>query len=69
MDPSAPEFQPVTRRAPSFRERARLGRISSGSMRISVPRPEQVGQAPKGLLKENIRGASSSMLMPQSGQA
>ena len=39
MDPSAPEFQPVTRRAPSFRERSRLGRISSGSMRISVCRP------------------------------
>ena len=55
--------------APWRRERLLSGKRMSGLIFISVPRPEQVGQAPKGLLKENIRGASSSMLMPQSGQA
>ena len=45
------------------------GSTSSGGMVRVTPRPEQAGQAPKGELKENIRGASSSMLMPQSGQA
>ena len=29
----------------------------------------QVGQAPKGLLNENIRGVNSSMDTPQSSQA
>ena len=33
-----------------------------------TPRPEQVGHAPMGLLKENILGASSSIEMSWSGQ-
>ena len=34
-----------------------------------MPSPAHVGHAPKGLLKEKERGESSSMEMPQSGQA
>ncbi len=55
--------------APSRMDKAGLGMTSWGSAFIWLPRPVQVGQAPKGLLKENIRGASSSMEMPQSSQA
>ena len=33
------------------------------------PRPVQLGQAPAGLLKENILGSNSVRLMPQSSQA
>ena len=62
-------FQPEAVMAPSRMDRSRLGMISSGSIFIWDPRPMQVGQAPKGLLKENIRGVSSSMDMPQSSQA
>ncbi len=45
------------------------GSPAGGSAFIWLPSPVQVGQAPKGLLKENIRGESSSMEMPQSSQA
>ena len=55
--------------APAFSERLPSGTMSAGSTFIRVPSPEQAGQAPNGLLKENSRGVSSSMLMPQSGQA
>ena len=53
---------------------SRMDLLSSGTMRDGsafscTPRPVQVGQAPKGLLKENNRGVSSSMEMPQSSQA
>ncbi len=41
----------------------------SGSISILKPRPAQAGQAPYGLLNENIRGVISSKLTPQSGQA
>ena len=61
--------QPETAMAPSRMDKAGLGMTSWGSAFIWLPRPVQVGQAPKGLLKENIRGASSSMEMPQSSQA
>ena len=62
-------FQPLAWMAPSRMERDLSGTISSGSTFSWLPRPVQVGQAPKGLLKENIRGVSSSMEMPQSSQA
>ena len=45
------------------------GTMSAGSTVRRLPRPVQTGQAPKGLLNENIRGASSSMDTPQSSQA
>ena len=45
------------------------GMISSGSASSRVPRPVQIGHAPKGLLNENIRGLSSGILTPQSSQA
>ena len=62
-------FQPEAVMAPSRMDRDLLGMMSSGSTFIWAPRPVQVGQAPKGLLKENIRGVSSSMDTPQSSQA
>src|SRR5699024_12371050 len=34
-----------------------------------MPKPSQVGQAPAGLLNENIRGSSSGKEYPQCGQA
>ena len=61
--------QPVTDIAPSFRESFGSGTTSSSSTVSLKPRPEHSGHAPNGLLKENILGVSSSMLMPQSGQA
>ena len=42
--------------APSRRESSGLGTTSSASKYMRVPRPVQSGQAPWGLLKENIRG-------------
>ena len=62
-------FQPEAVMAPSRMDSFLLGMIRSGSTFSWEPRPVQVGQAPKGLLKENIRGESSSMEMPQSSQA
>ncbi|MNO80328.1 hypothetical protein D3C76_715340 [compost metagenome] len=41
----------------------------SGSTTIFIPSPSHSVQAPNGLLKENIRGANSSILKPQIGQA
>ena len=63
------EFHPLATTAPSKMDRFSSGIISAGSAFSCIPRPMQVGQAPKGLLKENIRGVSSSMEMPQSSQA
>jgi hypothetical protein len=45
------------------------GITSSGSKNSVIPRPSQAGQAPKGLLKENRRGSTSSMVKPETGQA
>ncbi|MNV90576.1 hypothetical protein D3C71_1849740 [compost metagenome] len=45
------------------------GIILSGSIFKSSPNPVQSGHAPKGLLKENILGVNSSILIPQSGHA
>lgn len=61
--------QPLTEIAPFASERLSSGTTSAGSIFIIVPRPEHVGHAPNGLLKENMRGVSSSRLTPQSGQA
>ena len=47
--------------APSARLRSGSGTTSSGSTSLRVPRPVQAGHAPKGELKENERGSSSSM--------
>ena len=41
----------------------------SGSMLCTKPSPLHSGQAPRGLLNENILGSSSSMLTPCSGHA
>ena len=62
-------LQPEAVMAPSMMDRFLLGMMRSGSIFIWLPRPVQVGQAPKGLLKENMRGVSSSMETPQSSQA
>ena len=62
-------FHPEAVIAPSRMDRFLLGMMRSGSTFSWLPRPVQVGQAPKGLLKENIRGVSSSMDTPQSSQA
>ena len=63
------EFHPEAWMAPPRMDFVLSGMIRSGSTRFWLPRPMQVGQAPKGLLKENIRGVSSSREMPQSSQA
>ncbi len=50
---------------------ARLLFISStraGSISRFSPRPSHSGQAPNGLLKENMRGLNSGRLKPHSGQ-
>ena len=46
-----------------------LGTTSSGSIFCSEPSPLQVGQAPKGLLKEKSRGSTSGIVKPDTGQA
>ena len=63
------DAQPVAVMAPSRMDLDSSGTISAGSAFSCTPRPVQVGQAPKGLLKENSRGVSSSMEIPQSSQA
>ena len=45
------------------------GTTSSSSNSMWLPRPVQTGQAPYGLLNENMRGVISGRLMPQSTQA
>ncbi len=61
--------QPAAFRPPRLMERDGSGKIRSGSIFMNTPRPAHLGQAPNGLLNENMRGVSSSMLMPCSGQA
>src|SRR5512139_3670178 len=55
--------------APCDSDKSSLGTMSSGSKYIEVPKPLQVGQAPCGLLKENIRGLSSGYEIPHTTQA
>ena len=62
-------FQPLAEMAPSSRDLLPSCTMRAGSAFSWLPSPMQVGQAPKGLLKENMRGVSSSMEMPQSSQA
>ena len=64
MVPLSPMYQPLALMAPSRIERFLLGITMSGSTFMNVPSPVQVGQAPMGLLKENIRGSSSPMDTP-----
>ena len=54
---------------PSYKVLFLSGIIKSSSIFIKYPIPVQVGQAPIGLLNENILGVSSGKLKPQSGQA
>ena len=42
--------------APSLMVKFSSAMISSGSNSMMVPRPEQEGHAPYGLLNENVRG-------------
>ena len=67
--PPSALFQPLAFIAPCLSERFLSGTIRLGSGFMKTLSPEQVGQAPNGLLNENIRGSSSSMLTPCSGQA
>ena len=67
--PGSRLLQPMTLNGFSFRLLPQSGTIKSGSIFCSMPSPAHVGHAPKGLLKEKERGESSSMEMPQSGQA
>ena len=66
---SSPVLKPIAVSAPSRRLSRSSGKIASLLIFMRIPRPLHAGQAPNGLLKENIRGASSSMETPQSGQA
>jgi len=43
------------------------GTIKSSSKKASFPIPSHFGQAPNGLLKENILGSISSNLKPETG--
>ena len=69
LPPLSPLFQPMQEMAPSFKDLFPSGTTRFSLTFISVPSPEHSGQAPKGLLKENMRGVSSSMFTPHSGQA
>ena len=62
-------FGEITGELRSFMERFLFGTNKSSETRKNTLRPEQVGQAPKGLLNENIRGSSSPKEMPCSSQA
>ena len=55
--------------APSRIDLRLSGMTRAGSTFIKVPKPVHFSQAPKGLMKLNIRGVSSSTEMPCSGQA
>ena len=69
MESSLTFCQPETAMAPSRMDKLWFGTTRRGSAFIWLPRPVHTGHAPKGLLKENMRGDSSSMEMPQSSQA
>ena len=61
--------QPLALMPPWLMDFDLSGRMSIGSIFIKTPRPVHFLHAPEGLLKENICGVSSSMLIPCSGQA
>ena len=61
--------QPEAWIAPSKMDLSLSGITKSASATSWKPKPVQVGHAPAGLLKENIRGSNSVKLMPQSSQA
>ena len=63
------DCHPMTVTQPSLKLRRLSGIIRSSSNSILKPSPKHSGQAPKGLLKEKLRGSTSSTLIPQSGQA
>ena len=60
---------PLTEKAPSKIESSSLTSTSDGSTCFKTPMPLHLGQAPSGLLNENILGVSSGKLKPQSGHA
>ena len=60
-------IHPITAMAPSFRDLDLSGIIRSTSSSLLNPKPVHTGQAPKGLLKEKLRGSISSMEISQSG--
>src|SRR5215831_15631544 len=55
--------------APSFNDRAGFGTSRSGSISSREPIPPHSGQAPYGLLNENMRGDTSGNEMPHSAHA
>ncbi len=61
--------QPEAWMAPSKMDLLLSGITRSSSAMSRKPRPVQLGQAPLGLLKENILGSNSVRLTPQSSQA
>ena len=54
---------------PSYSVLFLSGTIKSSSIFIKYPIPVHSGQAPNGLLNENILGVNSGKLNPQSGHA
>ena len=69
LAPVAVEEVPVERDRPVGDVFVRSGMIRSGSNSILMPSPLHSSQAPKGELNENIRGWSSSKVIPHCGQA
>ena len=61
--------KPGTKIAPSAIESPGSGMTSDGSTSFTTPNPEQAGQAPDGLLKENNRGSISGSEILQSMHA
>ena len=55
--------------APSAIDSERSGMIRSGSISSLMPSPWHSGQAPCGVLNENVRGSISASVVPCSGQA
>ena len=62
-DIDGPRVQPES--APSLMLNDGSGTTASGSTSMRMPRPVHAGHAPWGLLKEKLRGAGSSIEMPQ----
>ncbi len=67
QDIDGPRVQPDS--APSLMLNEGSGTTASGSTSMRIPRPVHAGHAPCGLLKEKLRGAGSSMEIPQYTQA